>query len=85
MSPVTPSVLRIIEGAIAATRVDISEEEAVALWPKIQQWAKVNARRPDRGSDDPTEKHYAEVLLFLQRRKEQREAQRRAETMEVAE
>lgn len=82
---VTPSVLRIIEGAIAATRVDISEEEAVALWPKIQQWAKVNARRPDRGSDDPTEKHYAEVLLFLQRRKEQREAQRRAETMEVAE
>lgn len=81
---VTPSVLRIIEGAIAATRVDISEEEAVALWPKIQQWVKVSGRRPDRGSEDPTEKHYAEVLLFLQRRKQQREAQRRAETMEVA-
>lgn len=82
---VTPSVLRIIEGAIAATRVDISEEEAVALWPKVQQWVKVSGRRPDRGSDDPMEKHYAEVLLFLQRRKQQREAQRRAETMEVAE
>lgn len=75
---VTPSVLRIIEGAIAATRVEISEEEAVALWPKIQQWAKVNGRRPDRGADDPTEKHYAEVLLFLQRLKQQREAQQRA-------
>lgn len=82
---VTPSVLRIIEGAIAATRVDISEEEAVALWPKIQQWVKVNGRRPDRGSDDPTEKHYAEVLLFLQRRKQHRDAQRRVESAEVAE
>lgn len=82
---VTPSVLRIIEGAIAATRVDISEEEAVALWPKIQQWVKVSGRRPDRGSDDPTEKHYAEVLLFLQRRKQQRDAQRRVESAEVAE
>jgi len=82
---VTPSVLRIIEGAIAATRVDISEEEAVALWPKIQQWVKVNGRRPDRGTDDPTEKHYAEVLLFLQRRKQQRDAQRRVESAEVTE
>lgn len=82
---VTPSVLRIIEGAIAATRVDISEEEAVALWPKIQQWVKVNGRRPDRSSDDPTEKHYAEVLLFLQRRKQQRDAQQRVESAEVAE
>ena len=75
---VTPSVLRIIEGAIAATRVDISEEEAVAVWPKVQQWAKVNGRRPDRRSDDPTERHYAEVVLFLQRLKQQREAQKRA-------
>ena len=82
---VTPSVLRIIEGAIAATRVDISEEEAVALWPKVQQWVKVNGRRPDRSSDDPTEKHYAEVLLFLQRRKQQRDAQQRVESAEVAE
>lgn len=75
---VTPSVLRIIEGAIAATRVEISEEEAVALWPKIQQWAKVNARKPDRSSEDPAEKHYAEVVLFLQRLKQQRETQKRA-------
>lgn len=79
---VTPSVLRIIEGAIAATRVDISEEEAVAIWPKIQQWAKVNGRRPDRKSSDPKEKHYAEVLLFLQRLKQQRKAQERTEEME---
>ena len=79
---VTPSVLRIIEGAIAATRLDISEEEAVALWPKVQQWAKVNGRRPDRNSSDPNEKHYAEVLLFLQRLKQQRQAQERTKETE---
>lgn len=75
---VTPSVLRIISDTIAATRVDITEDEAVALWPKIQQWAKVNGRRPDRRADDPTESHYAEVIVFLQRLKQQREADRRA-------
>ena len=75
---VTPSVLRIIEGAIAATRVEISEEEAVAVWPKVQQWAKVNGRRPDRRSDDHTERHYAEVVLFLQRLKQQLATQKHA-------
>ncbi|MCD1287783.1 MULTISPECIES: DEAD/DEAH box helicase [unclassified Brevibacterium] len=79
---VTPSVLRTIEGAIAATRVDISEEEAVAVWPKVQQWAKVNGRRPDRRSSDPKEKHFGEVLLFLQRLKQQRQAQQRTEEKE---
>ncbi|MCD0179119.1 DEAD/DEAH box helicase [Micrococcus sp. EWR3.9.1] len=76
---VTPSVLRIISDTIAATRVEISEEEALALFPKIQQWAKVNGRRPDRRSEDPTEKRYAEVLAFLQRLKQQRLAQKQAE------
>ena len=76
---VTPSVLRIIQDSIAATRIEFSEEEAVALWPKIQNWVKVNGgRRPDRRAEDPTEKRYAEALLFLQRLKQQRIAQMRA-------
>ena len=76
---VTPSVLRIIQDSIAATRTEISEDEALTLFPKIQQWAKVNGRRPDRRSDDPTEKRYAEVLTFLQQLKQQRLAQKRAD------
>ncbi|OSC32059.1 ATP-dependent helicase [Mycobacterium vulneris] len=72
---VTPSVLRIISDAITATRVEISEEEALALFPKIQNWVKVNGRRPNVRSDDPTEKRYAEGLLFLQRLKQQRLAE----------
>lgn len=75
---VTPSVLRIISDSIAATRVEISPEEALALFPKIKQWVKVNGRRPGRRSEDPTEKHYADVLVFLQRLKQQRLAEKQA-------
>jgi hypothetical protein len=78
---VTPSVLRIISDAITATRVEITEEEALAAWPKIQQWAKVNGRKPNVRSDEPTEKRYAEVLLFLQRKKQERDAAARATEM----
>jgi hypothetical protein len=75
---VTPSVLRVISDAITATRVEISDEEAFALFPKIQAWAKVSGRKPDVRSSDPTEKRYAEALLFLQRKKQQRLAEQRA-------
>lgn len=78
---VTPSVLRIISDAITATRVEVSDEEALTAWPKIQQWAKVNGRKPNVRSDEPTEKRYAEVLLFLQRKKQERDAAARGAQM----
>ncbi|GMU39901.1 MAG: hypothetical protein AMXMBFR23_07670 [Chloroflexota bacterium] len=70
----TPQVLRVVQDTITATRIEVSEEEARLLWPKIQQFAKVNRRQPDVRSGDPTEKRYAEVLLFLQRKKREHEA-----------
>lgn len=75
---VTPNVLRIISDTITATRVEVTEQEALQLWPKIQAWAKVNGRTPEVRSDDPTEKRYAETLLFLQRKKQQHLANQRA-------
>lgn len=74
---VTPQVLRIIQDTITATRIEITEEEARLLWPKIQQFAKVNRRQPDVRSDDPTEKRYAEALLFLRKKKREHDAQQR--------
>ncbi|WP_232244924.1 DEAD/DEAH box helicase [Prescottella equi] len=79
---VTPSVLRIISDAITATRIEITEEEALLLWPKIQAWVKVNGRKPDVRSDDTTEKRYAETLLFLQKKKQQHLAAQRAVQMD---
>ncbi|UCZ63249.1 DEAD/DEAH box helicase [Mycolicibacterium phocaicum] len=79
---VTPSVLRIISDAITATRVEVTEDEALTAWPKIQAWAKVNGRKPDVRSDDPTEKRHAEILLFLQKKRQERDAAQRAAQME---
>ncbi len=79
---VTPSVLRIISDAITATRVDFTDEEAFALFPKIQAWAKVNGRKPNVRADDATEKRYAEVLLYLHNRKQQHLAEQRASQSE---
>ncbi|MGP5523498.1 DEAD/DEAH box helicase [Glutamicibacter arilaitensis] len=75
---VTPNVLRIISDTITATRVEITEQEALLLWPKIKTWVKVNGHRPNVRSDDPTEKRYAEALLFLQRKKQQHQASQAA-------
>ena len=78
---VTPSVLRIIQDQITATRIEFTEDEALALVPRIKNWIKVNGRRPDTRTDDPTEKHYADALLWLQRAKQKLEAQKRATEM----
>lgn len=75
---VTPNVLRIISDTITATRIEISEQEALLLWPKVKAWVTVNGRKPDIRSEDPNEKRYAETLLFLQRKKQQHLANQRA-------
>lgn len=75
---VTASVLRVVQDAIAATKVEITEDEALATWPKIQQFSKVQGRRPNIRSEDPIEKRYAEVLVWLQRKKTETEAQQAA-------
>ncbi|MGV4324843.1 hypothetical protein [Trueperella pyogenes] len=73
---VTPKSLRIIQDAIAASKIDVTLEEAQAAYPKIQAWAKVNGRKPDMRSQDPTEKRYAEIVAFLRKWKQQRLAER---------
>ncbi len=73
---VTPNVLRLIQDTITSTRIEVTEEEATIAWPKIQQFVKVQGRKPDVRSDDPIEKRYAEVLLFLQRMKQRRDSEK---------
>lgn len=78
---VTPSVLRLIQDTITSTKIEFSEEEALALYPKIKTWVQVNGKRPDLRSDDPTEKRMAAALLFLQKLKQKREAEKVATQM----
>lgn len=78
---VTPSVLRLIQDTITSTKIEFSEEEALALYPKIKTWVQVNGKRPELRSDDPAEKRMAAALLFLQKLKQQREAEKAATEM----
>ncbi len=66
---VTTQVLRVIQEAIAATRIDVTEEEAELLWPKINVFFELHGRKPDINSRNDQEKRMAEVLAYLQRKK----------------
>jgi len=66
---VTKQVLRLIQDAIDATRIDIEEPEALILWPKIQQFVRQHGEKPNVRSSDPLERRMAEALLFLQKQR----------------
>lgn len=66
---VTTQVLRTIQEAIASTRIDVTEEEAELLWPKIKLFYEVRGRKPDINARDEQEKRMAEVLAYLRRKK----------------
>ncbi|PPF80908.1 ATP-dependent helicase [Pseudoclavibacter sp. RFBJ3] len=73
---VTPSVLRLIQDTITSTRIEFSEEEALALFPKIKTWKQVHGKNPDIRSEDAAEKRLAAALLFLQKLAAQRKAEK---------
>ncbi len=70
---VTTRVLKVIQEAIEATRLQVSEEEAVLVWNKIKEFYATFKREPDLNSTDPLERRMAEVLVYLkeQKRKQQ--------------
>ena len=62
---VTTHVLKLIQETIEATRIQMSEEEAILLWPKIQAFIKANNKHPDLKSSDPLEVRMAEAIIYL--------------------
>lgn len=69
---VTSNVLRLIQEAIESGRIDMTEEEAKILWPKINEFVRNNnGKHPDINSDDPIEKRYAEAIVLLRKLKAQ--------------
>lgn len=69
---VTPKVLKVIQEAIETTRLQITDEEAIILWPKVQDFARTRQREPNLNSIDPIERRLAEVVVYIkaQRRKQ---------------
>lgn len=66
---VTTRVLKVIQDVIAATRIQVSEEEAVLIWSKIKDFYATFNREPNLNSTDPLEKRMAEVLIYIKEQK----------------
>jgi len=64
---VTTSVLRLIQESIEATRIEMSDEEALMLWPKIKSFVQNNGgNQPNINSIDPLERRLAEAIIYIQ-------------------
>lgn len=69
---VTVNVLKLIKETIDATKIMMTKEEAIELWPKVKLFAKEYGREPSLESNSLTEKRLAECLIYI------REQRRRA-------
>lgn len=63
---VTTSVLRAIQDTINITKIEMTEQEAIILWPKINAWVKETGEKPNIQSTNPIEQRLAQALLFIQ-------------------
>jgi hemerythrin-like domain-containing protein len=70
---VTPKVLKTIQDVIEATRIQVSEDEAILMWPKIKQFYATFNREPIINSTDPLEKRMSEVLIYIKDKKRKKQ------------
>jgi len=62
---VTADVLKTIHGAITSTKVAMSEEEAVSLYPRIKAFVAEKTAEPSLVSPNPLERRMAEALAWI--------------------
>jgi len=65
----TPKVLRAIQQSISAFKISVTDDEALLLWPKINNFIQSTGRHPNLDALDPTERRFAEVIVYLRQRK----------------
>ena len=69
---VTTQVLKLIDEHIQSTKIEMTEEEAIILWPKIKEWVNRTGEEPSLQAFDQKEKRMAEALIFLREQKRKR-------------
>lgn len=60
-------VFKAIQSCIQAMKVSMTDDEAIDLWPQINDFYKANQRKPNLDSLDPYEKRLAEALIYVNR------------------
>lgn len=71
---VTASVFKAIQETIDAGRIQMTEDEAIILWPKVKNWVARTNEHPSIQSFDPQERRLAEAILFLKEQKRKAKA-----------
>ena len=66
---ITPKVLKSIQDCISAFKVSMTDDEAIYLWPKINDFVRTMRRQPSLDALDPTERRLAEALVYLRQLK----------------
>jgi hypothetical protein len=66
---VTPRVLKTIQECIAAFKIQMTDDEAIHLWPKINNFVRSVSRQPSLDALDPTERRLAEAVIYLRQLK----------------
>jgi superfamily II DNA or RNA helicase len=69
---VTTQVLKLIDEHIQSTKIEMTEEEAIILWPMIKEWVNKTGSEPSLQSFDKKEKRMSEALVFLREQKRKR-------------
>lgn len=67
----TTKIFKVIQDTIEATRVQMSDEEAILLWPKIKEFVKTQGREPNIASLDPLERRMADAVVYLKAQRRQ--------------
>lgn len=69
---VDAEILKRIHGAIVSKRIEMSEEEATALYPRIKEFKQTHGREPSLVAQNPMERRMAEGLEWLRNKKRER-------------
>ena len=69
---VTAQTLKLIDDHIQSTKIEMTEEEAILLWPKIKNWVAKTGEQPNLQAFDHKEKRMAEAIIFLRELKRKR-------------
>jgi len=69
---VNAPTLKVIQDCIAGTRIQMTDEEAVLLFPKIKVFVKEKNREPSVSAVDPLEQRMAAALIHIKKRRQER-------------
>ena len=68
---VDSALLKAVQDCVDAGRIQMSEDEAGMLWPRIKAFVQNHGREPSKNAVDVVEKRMAEALIYIRSKKAQ--------------